>query len=120
MKELVIALIIGHFLLDWILQPRKMAKQKSSDFKTLLAHLAINFIGLLLITWAFSGISLPTLLLLNLINIITHGIIDWNIWTLAKNIMSRYQDEVKREYIFYSIIAIDQSLHLTILMLLFL
>ena len=118
MKSLAIALIVGHFLLDWMLQSRRMARKKSSNLPTLAVHLGINFLGLLLITVLFSEEPLGKLLYLNTANIITHGIIDWNIWPLSHQVMNRYPR--RRDYLFYCTIAIDQTLHLIILMALFL
>ena len=118
-KELVIALITGHFILDWILQPRWMAKRKSSELKILLVHLSIIFTGIFAITWIFSPFPVTGLLQLNLINVAAHGIIDWNIWKVAGGIMDKYPDGDRKEYAFYSTIAVDQTLHLVILMLLF-
>lgn len=120
-KELVIALILGHFTVDWLLQPRTMARRKSSNLKFLAAHLAIVFAGMVAVTALFTDLPYGELMLLNLLNIATHGLIDRFIWPLSEQISGRFTGTGKdtKEYLFYATIAVDQSLHLVILMILF-
>lgn len=118
MKTLVIALIIVHFFCDWILQSRYIARTKSSSYRSLAKHLVINFTGIFIITLFFTDKPWWNLVWLNLINIAAHGLIDWNIWTIAKRLLAGYDGDTK-EYIFYSTIAVDQVLHLVILVMLF-
>lgn len=121
MKTFVISLVVSHFVFDWIFQTRKIARTKSSSLKSLGIHLLIYFVGIFLTVLFFSDgiMAWHTLWFLSIINITTHGIIDWNIWSLAKKFLSNYEGDT-REYLFYSIIALDQILHLVILFLLFL
>lgn len=70
----MIKLFFLHFLADFILQPREMGKKKSSDFRWLFGHLAIQFLVFLpFVGWRLS-----------LMNALAHGIIDRNIWNLYK------------------------------------
>jgi len=70
----MIKLFFLHFLADFILQPREMGKKKSSDFRWLFGHLAIQFLVFLpFVGWRLSAM-----------NTLLHGIIDRNIWNLYK------------------------------------
>jgi len=69
----LIAMLVTHFVADFLLQSREMGKKKSSEPKWLLAHLAIQFACFLLYGWKFA-----------LLNTLVHGAIDWHIWRLYK------------------------------------
>lgn len=115
-----------HFIADFILQSREMGKNKSSNWKYLLAHLSIQFLVFLpFFGWQFS-----------LANAAIHGIIDKNIWNLYK-IFTLYRlgyfrawkegklDNVTKyhkyweDHLFYATIGLDQFLHSATLILLF-
>jgi hypothetical protein len=112
MKTLI-ALLVVHFIADFICQPREMGKKKSYEVKWLAGHLAIQFVFFCAFGWKLA-----------LINAAIHGIIDWNIWRLYKlSVGLRFPDmrnatpEVQKAYpyyddhLFYTTIGLDQMLH---------
>lgn len=78
---MIAKLLILHFIADFVLQTRDMGTKKSSEWRWLLAHLAVQFV-----------IFAPfTSVLFALANCAVHGVIDvslWNIykWTVKKRI----------------------------------
>lgn len=143
-KYLVITLVAAHFLGDWVLQPRWMAINKSKLSIVLFHHLMIvNTILSFVIFYPYHDYPISRVYYW-LINIVAHGIIDWYIWRIyakirGKNLFYEWDlfgdgktepisikeiDDghfiVRKDYWFYTTIAIDQFLHLTILFWLFL
>lgn len=138
MKILAIYLVLAHFFGDWLLQSRKMAQNKSQDLWTLLCHLMVVtaiiayalalFMGRRFLAHTDAFIYLLTL------NAVSHGLIDWFIpriylWIRGDCAYERgafWQPvggegrQVKHDYYFFTTIALDQILHLTILFALFL
>lgn len=118
-----IYLLFLHYLSDWILQPRYIAENKSSNNFVLLIHCSIIFIcfflGLIFI------IPIKHLFIVCLLNSLLHFIIDKYVWSLYKYInRSKSKDFIKynlyaKDYWFYFTIAIDSLLHITIILLLF-
>ncbi len=131
-KLFILALLAAHFIGDWILQPREMALNKSKDFRVLCDHLCIVTVCL---SWAsliffWGNLGIPFLLLL-FVNAVLHGVIDWNIWRIYAKVRGNnvyeheigkwtHESHINHDYWFYSTIAIDQFLHLSIIFLLFL
>lgn len=84
----MIKLFLLHFIADFLLQPRKMGKNKSSNYYWLFGHLCIQFFVFLL----FTNFKLA------LLNTLIHGIIDKNIWNLYKLIVKyKIKGEMKAE-----------------------
>jgi len=108
-------LLLLHWVADFVLQSRDMAKNKSSSVLWLLAHLTIQF----LVFWPFTGWKFA------LANAAIHGLIDWNIWKLYKiSVFLRSkrfnpkQVPIKdfkfwEDSLFYMFIGIDQFLHMS-------
>lgn len=115
----LIGLFALHFLADFVLQSRKMGKNKSTHWGYLLGHLAIQFAVFLPFTgWKFA-----------LSNALIHGAIDKNIWNLYKGLcylrLSRIVKNDPRtnmqaqithfkyweDHLFYTTIGLDQLLH---------
>lgn len=118
-----VILTLSHFLGDWIFQSRQMAREKSSKINTLIEHVCIwtlcVTIPFLFIPYIYD-IKINNLLYFVLTNFILHLIQDWNIWKLYKYSVIKRNFDVKtfewyNDYWFYTFIAIDQSIHLTIL-----
>lgn len=123
---MLIYLMVLHFVADFLLQSREMGKKKSSEFVWLLRHLLIQgcvmYAGLTPFLWM--GLSGPKYLLFPLMNLVIHGIIDWNIWNLYK--YSAFKRGAKadgswqywEDHLFYVTIGFDQLLHsITIIVL---
>jgi hypothetical protein len=117
---LAIAIIVTHFVVDWMCQTRKQAAGKSVNFWVLSEHVAINFIGY---SWLIVLSIVP--LKIVLVNALTHGLIDWYIWRFYKMTMKSMPPEFMeynlyaKDYWFYFTIAVDQILHLVIAIFLF-
>lgn len=75
-------IFVLHFLADWLLQSKYMSHNKSSKLEVLLQHasihLAVFFIGLILIT------SFQSALMFALANAVVHGFVDWYLWRFYK------------------------------------
>lgn len=117
-------LFITHFVADFLLQSRKMGKNKSSSWKYLGMHISIIFAAFLPF-----GIKFAVL------NALIHAIIDKNIWNLYKlsagyriskisgKNTSKFAELVQtwpywEDHWFYATIGFDQLLHaLTIIAL---
>jgi len=119
---LIYIIIILHFLSDWIFQPRSVAKRKSSSLKWMAKHLIVIY---LVFTVLAIYLHIPHYWVI--LNTVSHFIIDKNIWTLYKKI--RVGDDYPKEYLeknkyaedywYFFTIAIDQIIHLSILMFIF-
>lgn len=114
----MIAMLLAlHFVADFLLQSREMGKNKSSNFKVLLHHLAIQAA----VFFPFVGYKFA------LLNAVIHGVIDWNIWRFYKayayyTIKNNPEHPLLNndpanpwkyweDHWFYSIIGLDQLLH---------
>jgi hypothetical protein len=117
------ALIVCHFVGDWLLQSRYIAENKSRNFWVLINHLAIVHAILIIGLYIVGYITRVNLFYVTgalIVNTILHGLIDWHIW---KFYVKYYHDPLnpdKKPKAFYNTIAIDQSLHLICLMYFFL
>ena len=109
-------LIITHFVSDWILQPRAVAKRKASSLIWMLKHLLIIFICTT-ICFAVINVSLWWAVFYTVV----HGIQDKFIWSAYEYIKGPYTEEFlthnkyAEDYWWYFTIAIDQIAHLIIL-----
>jgi hypothetical protein len=118
---MAILIIVTHFSVDWILQTRYEATNKSKNPMILLRHLALNQIAFSWVIFGNQAIPLGFVWL----NTITHGLIDWNIWRLYawchRNEPPEFMERnlYAKDYWFYFTIAVDQMLHLTIALALF-
>lgn len=105
-----IAIILSHFTGDWIWQSREVAINKSKHLGYLAAH--IFHVGLALIPITFVLHKWPELC----IYLGLHAIQDWYWWRFwSKRLDERYYENKA----FYDAIALDQILHLSILIYLF-
>ena len=107
---IVITILVGHFVGDWLLQPRRWATEKSKDPVALAKHIFVVMLCLLPAYFMTDGYTwLAAYVLL-------HAVQDWYVWRLARHWITRLAYwEDKR---FYDTIAIDQSLHLSTLFIL--
>lgn len=118
MKYYIISLVFAHFLGDWIFQSRKMAMNKSKHVSTLLLHGLIISICLFVVSCCYN--SLFDSFLSTIINGIVHCILDWFGWSFYKNKFKNLSLEQHfSNYWFYTNIAIDQFLHILIILILF-
>lgn len=107
--SLVIILITLHFLFDWVLQPREIAKAKGSSIDGQIAvakHLLINitpFTILLYLILIMYGFEYQLAFLISVSNLMSHFLIDI------------YLPKGKNERQVINLTALDQILHLTTL-----
>lgn len=143
MKTAAILLIVAHFVGDWFAQPRWMAESKSSSWSVLLFHLLLITVAIQLIygnaAVCFKLVDTSHLVRNLGVNALLHGLIDWNIWRLYTRIrgddaIESFHTETStwntsvharhvrmvHDYPFYATIALDQTLHLVVLLALFL
>ena len=71
----LLLLLATHFLSDFLLQPRAMAKGKSEKLPWLAGHLLITYLCFMWVGPIFA-----------MINMLVHGVIDWYIWRGYKKI----------------------------------
>lgn len=114
------ALIILHFLSDWILQPRAVAKRKTTNIMWLLKHLIVIHCTFALFSFV---VGIPQWVCL--INTVAHGLIDKTVWKLFSLTRGPFNEEYLKynkhaeDYWFYFTIAVDQTLHICLLIFLF-
>jgi hypothetical protein len=105
-------MILAHFVSDFLLQTRRMGKEKSENENVLFMHIAIVFLCFLPFGW-----------LLSLANAMVHMLIDRHIWRAYKWYAKRSIKNgsplfVYGEYKywedkwFYTTIGFDQTLHI--------
>jgi len=109
-------IIICHFLSDWVLQPRSIAKNKSVSIEAMLKHIAIIYV-----TFSILGFFYGVHHGLIVFNAAMHAVCDLNIWTAFREIRGPFTEEYIEknlyadDYWFYFCIAVDQTIHLCIL-----
>lgn len=117
----ILVLIILHFLSDWILQPRSVAKRKASSFKWMMKHIVV--IHIIFAVYGYTGVVSQWIVL---INTASHLAIDKGVWWTYRRLRIPLDDEeyircnkYAEDYWYYFCIAVDQTLHLCILIWLF-
>ncbi len=112
-------ILVTHFIYDFLLQTRDIAKNKSSNMQYLLAHLFILTFGFMFSGLFIQGLDSKQWMLFILANMTLHGIIDWNIWSVYRlSVIKRFPQidkdatfEYWEDHWFYSFIGLDQLLH---------
>ncbi len=138
---MLIMLFITHYVSDFILQSREVAKKKSTDVKFLFEHTFTTFLFFLLIVTIITffrnvdsnGIirntvetGLKNTLIFCFLNSVFHTIIDGTIWNLYKwyrfrELNEREIDNFKfwEDKLFFDTIGFDQLLHISIIVILY-
>ncbi len=109
----IIAIVIGHFIGDWLLQTREMALNKSKDVNWLLMHLGILSIPIFIVSFSLH-LSYNLCAVWFLTNIILHGIQDWNIWRIAGYFLAKTcktKEEAWNTSLFWNVVGLDIALH---------
>lgn len=113
----LVALIAAHFVGDWYLQPREWAAHKDHDMMVLAKHVGVVTLCVAVIA-AFGNLSRERYLGGLTINAIVHAVIDASVW-------GRYRASVPADHQFwrdpkwFNTIALDQFLHIALLLVLF-
>ena len=118
---MIYIIIILHFIFDWILQPREIAKNKYNNLDLVFKHILINIIPYIILILiinlvlnfenAYYTTTFFQYSLFIFINIFSHALIDW---ILADFIYLFYNPKDEKRGLI-NITAIDQILHLIIL-----
>lgn len=123
---LFVALMALHFISDFVLQPREMAKNKSENMGYLSLHVTIQFV-VFVIGLHLLGYDRDTIMVFSIFNMLIHGLIDRYVWRLYKRVaLWREPKELIEgdtfkfweDHWFYMTIGFDQLLHITTLALL--
>lgn len=109
-------IIITHFISDWILQPRAVAKKKANSNIWMFKHLLI-----ILICTAICFVIINVPVWLAVLYTVIHGVQDKLVWSTYEHFRGPYSEEFlarnkyAEDYWWYFIIAVDQMLHLIVL-----
>jgi hypothetical protein len=117
-------IIVTHFVSDWILQPRAIARRKASSVLWMGKHLLIILVATFLLS-ILLGLSIEKVILYTVLYTLAHGIQDRYIWRTYERFRGPYTEEFlshnryAEDYWWYFAIAVDQILHLSLLFWLF-
>lgn len=115
-----VILVVYHFVCDWLLQSRYIAKNKSTKLSALGLHLLILYLGLQLAVGLMGyNYNVYTFGLITFY-IALHGVQDWFIWRGYAKFFHKEDVPTIDNKMFWNTIAVDQIIHLVLLMLLFL
>ncbi len=117
--NLYIYIIIIHFVGDWMLQRRKVAENKTTSILAMGEHVILVALSLLPL-FLFSKTSLYSLGIYLAVHVI-QDLIVWKTFIIyAKSQQKLMSDPYPywKSYWFYFTIALDQILHLTLLIIL--
>lgn len=103
--QLIIGILLIHYLFDWLFQSRHIAENKSKSVKVLSQHVAIYGIGLLILALIFK-ISFGWVIL----NTLLHWVVDYITSRTSRTLWT--QGKQKQ---FWNVIGLDQCLHYIIL-----
>jgi hypothetical protein len=119
---LILIIVIGHFVGDWLCQSREIAESKHDKFSSALLHSALTNA----ILWVFL-ITLPSFVEVNehfllksiaffLTFLVLHLIQDGILWMFYYDLRRiRFAEKVEHDKIFFNTIAVDQIIHLSLL-----
>ena len=103
MIEFAIAM---HFLFDWVLQPRVVARNKKKMFLSMMTHMTVNvavYLAIISMVLVYKGAYWQDVCGFFVVNYVCHYFIDWLLPS----------GDSERKLINYT--ALDQVLHLVIL-----
>ncbi len=106
-------LLMAHLLGDWLLQTEWQAQNKASNWKALLAHVAVyHIIVFIILYFGFSLRAVPVTTIVVALAVL-HAILDRK--SAVEPIMIALRITVKRQPERWLAIAVDQSIHLLLL-----
>lgn len=97
----LMAIIVVHFVADFVLQTDKMAKGKSKENKWLLIHTSVYSLPLLIFGWEYA-----------LLNGVAHTVVDYFSSRLSSKMWAQ-----GRVHDFFVVIGADQAIHMATLVL---
>jgi len=114
--NIIVTLLISHFIGDFVFQSRKMAENKSKSLPYLLLHIFVIIMSL----------NLPAMIFkiawfVPIVYGLLHGMQDLFLWKFYKYLYSKLDRKVNyyEDYWFYFTIGLDQLIHLIVLFLIF-
>jgi len=111
LENQLVLMLVGHFVGDWLWQPRDMALRKSKELVVLLRHLFR--VNLCLMPFYLAAYDWEQFVIAALAYVILHGLQDWYWWRLVGGQLD--PDRYYQQKEFYDGIAVDQLLHLLVL-----
>ncbi len=113
--DIVILLLVAHYVADFLAQTRWMATNKSSNFLALLTHVSVYTLVMLvyvgIILYINTSLSLEIILYFVLFNGFAHLVVDY-----FSSKLTSYYWKIERYDNFWYIIGFDQLLHTIILL----
>ena len=114
MVEYVYTILIGHFIADFVHQPRYMAEKKGYSIKALFSHawlyacFMIFFIRFASFIWNMpvTDISRESMVLVFGYIFLSHGLVDF-----VSSKVTRKLWEARKNYWFFVVIGFDQLVH---------
>lgn len=106
--KLIIAVLVAHFVADFVLQHRNIAKLKSSSMQALTAHIIWYCFGMFVVLCAF-GVKEDKYLLWLAWNAAAHWVVDF----FTSRGFKKYWPT--NEWLAVCIYGLDQTLHLGLL-----
>ena len=120
---LIVSIVIGHFVGDWICQSREMAEKKIENLWILLLHVltanSVLFVFVLASTQFFSienNVVFCAIVFCVLLSVL-HFIQDLVLWSIYHDARGLSYNDHKQDKIFFNTIALDQIIHLSITMI---
>lgn len=108
----IVALILIHFVADFVLQTQVMAQNKSSSNKWLLYHVIIYILPFSLMNLIFDNIAVT--LIFMVANMSLHFVTDY----VSSRVAKQYWEK-KDVHNFFVVIGADQMIHMLTLVLTF-
>ncbi len=111
MAKMALALI-AHYIADFLLQSRDMAREKSEKAGVLAAHCSIHLVIMFFIMIGAVGFFRASYIAG--FNALVHAAIDWNVWrTFKRHVAKEKQDDYKwwEDSRFWKVVGFDQLLH---------
>ena len=117
---LILFIMLGHWIGDFVLQPRWMGENKSKHLSILLTHAATYgcflFVWTLLVTWTMGRFDRVYTLVMTASNfafmsMVLHGIVD-----AITSRITHWMWDKKRVWGFFTIIGLDQFIHFACLL----
>ena len=106
---MIFLLIIGHLIADFYLQSSKMAENKKTSFKTLLAHSVVYLFVFAIVDFVF--LQAITAMWTTLIIAVSHFVLDFA--------QTKIESNCKSNKILFITFLIDQVLHLAVIIVIY-
>jgi hypothetical protein len=117
----IIFLVVIHFICDFVLQSRQMAKNKSSSLKWLTVHVVTYATGFAILLALMSDLMVlgPMLITFVVINALLHFLTDFSTSRTTSFCYKQMKEQESDswEHLFWIVIGLDQMFHIVTLIL---